>query len=211
MIATIFDIDGTLVQTSAFDDRCYIQAVREVLGHVPIHDDWDKYEKVTDTGILLQILRENNIQDTSCIAKVKTRFTDLIRSCLNDADACHPTRGAREFIQRLCAHDAYKVGFATGGWGCTARLKLQHAGFVVQNQPLTSSDDSDERTEIMKKCLNTLGHTFQKVVYFGDAPWDLIACNTLNWNFIGVGKRLKNKCNLWINDFSDHNTILTML
>ena len=43
MIATIFDIDGTLVESFGFDDACYISAIREVLGEVHIHDDWSKY------------------------------------------------------------------------------------------------------------------------------------------------------------------------
>ena len=37
MIATIFDIDGTLVDSFGFDDACYISAIREVLGEVYIH------------------------------------------------------------------------------------------------------------------------------------------------------------------------------
>ena len=37
MIVTIFDIDGTLVESFGFDDACYISAVREVSGEVHIH------------------------------------------------------------------------------------------------------------------------------------------------------------------------------
>ena len=55
MIATIFDIDGTLVESFGFDGTSYISAVREVLGEVHIDDDWSQYKNVTDTGILRQI------------------------------------------------------------------------------------------------------------------------------------------------------------
>ena len=48
MIATIFDIDGTLVESSGFDDACYISAIREVLGDVYTHDNWSQYKNVTE-------------------------------------------------------------------------------------------------------------------------------------------------------------------
>ena len=41
-IATIFDIDGTLVESSHFDGAYYISAIRDVLGEVCINDDWKK-------------------------------------------------------------------------------------------------------------------------------------------------------------------------
>ena len=63
MIATIFDIDGTLVDSFGFDDACYISAIREVLGEVYIHNDWSKYKNVTDTGSLRQIMEENKIEE----------------------------------------------------------------------------------------------------------------------------------------------------
>ena len=52
MIATIFDIDGTLVESFGFDDACYISAIREVLGEVHIHDDWNVrlYQHFENTG-----------------------------------------------------------------------------------------------------------------------------------------------------------------
>jgi hypothetical protein len=31
----------------------YVRAVKEVLGDVRLHDDWDKYLDVTDSGILI--------------------------------------------------------------------------------------------------------------------------------------------------------------
>ena len=71
MIATIFDIDGTLIESFGFDGDCYINAVKEVLGEVHIYDDWGKYEKVTDSGILSQIMKENGINDNACVEKVK--------------------------------------------------------------------------------------------------------------------------------------------
>ena len=211
MIATIFDIDGTLVENFGFDDACYISAIREVLGEVYIHNDWSKYKNVTDTGSLRQIMEENGIQEKGQIKEVRTRFGELVRQHLQNGGKCRPKEGAIHLINKLLAAEDYKVGFATGGWRHTATMKLRHTGFSLENTVLTSSDDGDERVVIMKKCLLQLGHSFQRVVYIGDAEWDIQATQTLGWHFIGVGARLKGKCEFWIEDFSSYDTFIKML
>ena len=211
MIATIFDIDGTLVDSFGFDDACYISAIREVLGEVHIHDDWSKYKNVTDTGSLRQIMEENNIQETEQIKEVRTRFGELIRQYLQNGGKCRPKEGAIHLIDKLRAADGYAVGVATGGWEHTAKMKLQHAGFNLKNTVLTSSDDGDERVAIMQKCLSALGNRFHRIVYVGDAEWDVQATQELGWHFIGVGTRLKGKCEFWVEDFSCQDTFMKIL
>ena len=211
MIATIFDIDGTLVDSFGFDDACYISAIREVLGKVYIHNDWSKYKNVTDTGSLRQIMEENKIQEVGQVEEVRTKFGELIRQYLQNGGKCLPKEGAIHLINKLLAAEDYEVGFATGGWRHTAKMKLRHAGFNLKNAILTSSDDGDERVVIMKKCLLQLGHCFQRVVYIGDAEWDMQATQELGWHFIGVGARLKGKCEYWVEDFSSYNTFMKML
>lgn len=211
MITTIFDIDGTLVESFDFDNACYISAIREVLGEVHIHDDWSKYKNVTDTGSLRQIMEENKIQEKAQINEVRTKFGEMIRQHLQNGGKYPPKKGAIHLINKLTAADNYEVGFATGGWRHTAKMKLQHAGFNLRNTVLTSSDDGDERVTIMKKCLFALGNNFQRIVYIGDAEWDMQATQELGWHFIGVGARLKGKCNFWVEDFSNYDTFMKML
>ena len=211
MIATIFDIDGTLIESFGFNDACYIAAVRGVLGDVYIHDDWSQYKNVTDTGSLRQIMEENDIQEEGQIKEVRTKFGELIRQYLQNGGKCRPKEGAIYQIDKLLATDGYEVGFATGGWEHTAKMKLQHAGFNLGNTVLTSSDDGDERVVIMKKCLFALGNRFHRIVYVGDAEWDMQATQELGWHFIGVGARLKGKCEFWVEDFSSQRTFMKML
>jgi phosphoglycolate phosphatase-like HAD superfamily hydrolase len=90
-------------------------------------------------------------------------------------------------------------------------MKLQHAGFNLRNTVLTSSDDSDKRVAIMKKCQLALGNCFHRIVYVGDAQWDIQATKELRWHFIGVGTRLKGKCEFWVEDFSCQDTFMKML
>ena len=79
------------------------------------------------------------------------------------------------------------------------------------NIVLFSSDDSDERVEIMKKCLLALGIRFHRIVYVGDAEWDIESAEILGWHFIGVGIRLEGKCECWVEDFSNHHSFMRML
>ncbi|MCE2436220.1 MAG: hypothetical protein J4F29_25390 [Candidatus Latescibacteria bacterium] len=69
MIAVIFDIDGTLVDSFQLD----------VLGDVIIKDNWKHYKNVTDTGILRQIMDENKICEEGQIGKVRNKFGELVR------------------------------------------------------------------------------------------------------------------------------------
>ena len=78
MIATIFDIDGTLVESFDFDGTSYISAIRDVLGEVCIDDDWSKYKNVTDTGLLREIMKENKIQEEGKIEEIRKKFGELI-------------------------------------------------------------------------------------------------------------------------------------
>ena len=211
MIATIFDIDGTLVESFGFDDACYISAIKEVLGEVYIHDDWSKYKNVTDTGSLQQIMEENKIQEKEQIKEVRTKFGELIRQHFQNGGECRPKEGAIHLIDKLLTSDGYEVGFATGGWRHTAKMKLRHAGFNLKNTVLTSSDDGDERVFIMQKCLFALGNCFHRIVYIGDAEWDMQATEELGWHFIGVGTRLKGKCEFWVEDFSRQDIFMKML
>ena len=209
MIATIFDIDGTLVESFDFDGASYISAIREVLGEVCIDDDWSQYKNVTDTGILRQIIAENKIREEGQIEEVRKKFGELIEQYLENGGECRPKKGAICLIDKLLSESA--LGFATVGWKHTAKMKLWHAGFGLRNTVLFSSDDSDERVEIMKKCLSALGDGFHRIVYVGDAEWDIQATKKLRWHFIGVGPRLKGKCEFWVEDFSSYSTFLRML
>ena len=72
-IAVIFDIDGTLVESSGFEDNLYVAAVRDVLGDVCIRKTWNTYSHVTDTGILRQIMEENRIQGEDTVEILHAR------------------------------------------------------------------------------------------------------------------------------------------
>lgn len=196
----IFDIDGTLVDTDGFEGRLYRAAVREILGDVQIRADWHEYEHVTDIGILRDVCRDNRLDSSDVEQLVRTRFGELVSEHLRDASSCSAIAGALAFWKTLRANPAFEIGIATGGWGHTARMKLDSAGYEYAGVPIATSDDGHERTIIMGHCRGKLAPT-TSTVYIGDGEWDLVAAKRLGWRFIGVGERLRGKCREWVPDF----------
>ncbi len=205
MKTVIFDVDGTLIQSFEFDETYYLEATKEVLA-VDLNTDWESYTHVTDTGLLMEHLEKQN--STSSIddiePKVKKIFIEKIRNHL-EREPAEPVPGALDFFHKLKTDPCIALGIATGGWGETAILKLESAGFDISGVPLASSNDHYARIEIMQNANNQIKQITKTESgtpnYFGDAEWDKRACHELGYNFILVGNRTTHQnC---IADFSD--------
>jgi len=189
--AVIFDIDGTLLDSSEHDDRLYRQAVGHVLGDVSLRPALIDYHPVTDTGILLQILEDNRLpEDPEIIAAVKREFCKRVEEFVQENGPFRALPGAQSVIGRLRASEVHCVAIATGGWRRSAEIKLATAGFDIGPVPLATSDDAIERTAIMEYALASIGEEVASVTYFGDGPWDQLACQRLGWAFRAVGPEL---------------------
>jgi len=205
MTAIIFDVDDTLVDSMHFDIKLFVNTVREILGDVVVHDDWRKFKHVTDSGILEQIINENNIAaGKEVFERVRKRFGELVMAHLG-SNPCIPKLGAISAINELNKNKNYTLGIATGGWRHTALMKLRSAGFSIDETTLFSCDDHHERIGIMTCCQDRIARNCNDIVYVGDGEWDLEAAAKLQWGFIGIGARLKGKTEVWIEDFfSEH-------
>ncbi len=191
MHAVIFDIDGTLIDSSSEDEEIYKQAVEHVLGKVRFRPGLDDYDHVTDAGILLQTLEDNGVPpDDDLIHHIQNEFCALIRDHVVKAGPFREIPGARTILRRLHDSDIHAVAIATGGWQRSAIIKLETAGFDIGGIPLASSDDALDRTSIMQVALASIGDSFESVTYFGDGPWDQQACVCLGWSFCSVGPAL---------------------
>lgn len=191
MKAIIFDIDGTLIESTSVDAGLYFSSVNEILGSVIFRKDPDDYEHVTDSGILTQVLNDNgHLFDNEIAASIKAVFIDRIKRHIETAGPFRAIDGAIEFVEMARASHNRRVAIATGGWRESALLKLQSAGFDINGVPVVTSDDSPFRVEIMRSALAMIGDQFESVTYFGDGKWDQRACRSLGWNFVAVGPDL---------------------
>lgn len=183
----VFDIDGTLTDTNAVDDECYLRAVAEVLG-ITASLDWSEAPHVTDSA-LLHWLCERFLARTARdgeIEAVKIRFLALLRSEL----AARPARfrhipGAEDVLVRLRAL-GWDVALATGGWEESARLKLGAISLDPAGIPFASGSDALTRRDILELALARTSARYSRVVSIGDGVWDVQAATQLGWPFVGI-------------------------
>ncbi len=191
MHAVIFDVDGTLLQSTSEDDKLYRSAVESVVGPVRFRDSLVDYDFTTDAGILLQLLDDNGIPNRShMITEIKAQFIDALTKRISVSGPFLEVPGARRFLEALRASRSHSVAIATGGWRETAHLKLRSARFGIDGIPVASSNDGIDRADIMLTALSRLGSGFDTVTYYGDGAWDHDAAERLGWQFVAVGPAL---------------------
>ncbi|MGD8845985.1 MAG: HAD family hydrolase [Desulfobacteraceae bacterium] len=210
MHLVMFDIDGTLVNTTSFEDECYLRAVKKVIPY-QINTDWSSYANATDSGILDEIISENKLDNEKepIHKEVKRLFISYIKKQLRKTQALE-IPGARVFVKLLKNRNDVSLAIATGGWEETAKMKLESAGIDYSNIAFASGSDHKSRAGIMKiaekKCSKEI---FVSKSYFGDAIWDKEASRDLQYNFILVGNRFKHSNQ--IDNYSDHDVALSMI
>jgi len=189
--AVVFDIDGTLLQSAAVDDALYQEAVRSVLGDVRIRSSLSEYSYISDSGILTEIFADNCIPaDPELVDSIKAHFVEALKLHISTEGPFPEIPGARNILSSLSRSLNHSVALATGGWRASALLKLESSGFGGLNVPLATSDDAQDRKEIMRIALSRLGKSFDTVTYYGDGPWDRDASRELGWHFVPVGSAL---------------------
>lgn len=190
--AVIFDIDGTLLQSAREDDLLYRRAIEDVLGPVQFREELADYTHVSDSGILMQLLQDNDLEaDPEIITSVKGQFLAATAKYVSDFGPFQEVPGARSVLSRLQKSERHAVAIATGGWRHTAQYKLRSAGFELDEVPLKTSDDAIDRVEIMQLALQSLGDELESITFYGDGRWDELACRKLGWSFRAVGATLQ--------------------
>jgi phosphoglycolate phosphatase-like HAD superfamily hydrolase len=198
----VFDIDGTLTDTNAVDDDCYLRAVSQVLGADVRRTDWADAPHVTDAAILewlCQRHRGRSLQEGE-LDRARRLFVDILRAEL--ASGPHRFRaipGAADVFARL-GSAGWQIAVATGGWEVSARLKLQAIGISHEGLAFASASDAHTRTEIVELAVARLatGHAAvaqrlgtrrpdgDRVVSIGDGVWDVRTAAALGVPFIGI-------------------------
>ena len=195
MKLVLLDIDGTLTDTNRIDTSCFVQAIADTFGFRDINTDWSAYANATDSGICEQLVCEflGRLPADDEIPRARRRFHSLLREALStDPVLCHAIAGGPLFLQKLLDVPNCAVGFATGGWNITARLKLTTAGYDHKAIPMASCDDACRRIEICKTAATRLIEKFnvrmvEQITYVGDGAWDARAAAALGYRFVGVG------------------------
>jgi len=125
------------------------------------------------------------------VARARKDFVEgLTRELSAHAGRFGEVRGARAAIESLPAA-GWDVAVATGGWGASARLKLQAASLAIDDAVIACADDALSRAEIIRVAIaraeRRYGHRFDRIVTVGDGQWDATAAALLSLPFIGIG------------------------
>ena len=209
----MFDIDGTLVDSTGFDGALYAQAVREVL-HVDVDETWQSYRNVTDSGILDELLGQPQFGRSreELRARVKRRFTELVHDYVaSRPQAVREIPGAKALLETLYTLPAVRVAVATGGWLETATLKLTSIGCNLATIASATSSDELAKTRIMQLAEHRAmhGELPRTRTYFGDTNYDKRASAELGYRFIAVGRRVEHEHRF--DDFADREAVLACL
>jgi len=208
-----FDIDGTLVVSADFDGELYAEAVQDVLG-IDIDTDWSRYENVTDSGILEEVLRKHVPADqrVRLAREVHEAFVGRTgRYVAENSGLIREVPGALALVEALRKSPGVRVCLATGGWAETAELKLRAIGLEPDGLAMATGSDASRRTDIMRLAESraTQGAVAGRRTYFGDGVWDQKAAGELGYNFVAVGDGVSH--DVAFADLQDIDAILSHL
>ncbi len=191
----MFDMDGTLTDSCAIDENCYVLAIQQALNLSDVRTDWDGYAHTTSSFCLEEIVRHaRGRPPTSAESRaVQIRMVELMAEIeQRKGRRTREVPGAAACLRALAA-TGYAVAIASGDWELTARHKLTAAGIPFVDLPSAFCEASHVRTEIMRTAAARAAthhgcSNFERIVYVGDGSWDVRACRELGWPFVGVGQ-----------------------
>ncbi len=195
----IFDIDGTLTDSKAIDDACFVETFKEVFDMDIGELNWSKFKNVTDTSITTEILSEKFSGEELDEAFEKLKYYFLKR--LSNASIENPLSfqevpGSKAFFDLIKSR--YHVGIGTGSWSNSGLIKLNAIGIKADDYPFGNCDNFVSREGMVQDAIRQAKTHYEKeefseIVYFGDGVWDYKTCKNLSIRFIGIDSHNDNK------------------
>ena len=185
----ILDVDGTLVQSLEAEALLYPRACEQALALSGVSSDWDSYRCPSDRGIVRELVERHFGREASRedYAQVEQHFLVLIQDAYSqEPRLCLPVPGAIEAIRRFRQLPELALSIATAGWPLTATHKLAVAGFAVEDIPIATSHDAEEKADIMRVAVERAAahygvNQFESLICFGDSPGDASAASELGY------------------------------
>lgn len=188
----IFDVDGTLVYSNHIDSQCFAQTYEQRYERPFPTIDWTKYPHVTDHTIFRTVIRQHFEREATAdeIDKFQMQYIGLLQT----NRLCRPVEfqevnSARQTIDKLRNDERFVVGVATGGWQRPACVKLNHVKIPARELLLSGADGKETREEIIEHVVGMARLQFSnisRIVYIGDAIWDVETTRRMNMNFVGI-------------------------
>ena len=196
MELVIFDVDGTLVYSERRDSQCFAQAYEQLYGRSFPTLDWHQFPHVTDTTIFDTVIRQHfdRRHDPAEVLPFQELYMSLLRKKRqSQPHLFREIPGAKVAVQSLGQREGRMIGIGTGGWQQPAALKLQHVGIEVDRRLFSGADGKTNREAILQQTIDRAaeinGGAVTRVVYIGDAVWDVRTTRNMQIDFVGIRRR----------------------
>lgn len=190
----LFDIDGTLLYSEKVDSRCFANSYKAIFGLPFPTIDWTKFTEVTDHVIFRTAFNDHFGRYPT--ERERTNFEDHYLAGLNASREAQPEEfrevpGAAKLWQLLEDDERFVPGIATGGWQRPAAIKLAHVGIPAAHPYAGYANDKFSRVDILREAIDLVSeaHDIDRIVYVGDASWDVTTTQKMGLPLIGVRRR----------------------
>src|SRR6266536_3081083 len=165
MKLVIFDIDGTLTQTSRVDEICFTRAFADTHGLDVLADHWIDCPHVSDSGVtqhLFQYYFGRDPRDHESGA-IKQRLVDLLEEHHRlDRSYFAEIPRAAETFNRLVEGRGWAKAIATGCWQPSAEMKLRAASINYHGVPGGFAEDGVARESIVGAAISRSRDSYRR-------------------------------------------------
>ena len=219
----IFDIDGTLLYSNKIDSQCFADTYQRRYQRPFPTIDWTHFPHVVDTTIFATVIRDQfgREPEEAEVIDFQEEFVALLeeKRRLNPGDFQEVPK-AKDCIEQLLVNPQYRVGIATGGWQRPAMVKLRHVGIPTAPLLISCADGKVSREEILQEVIdgaNKEPGEIERIVYIGDAIWDVQTTRNMQLPFIGLRREgdhqhlLEAGAQAVLSDYRDYDQFLKLI
>lgn len=187
----LFDVDGTLIESSKVHSQAFSEAFVKVYG-VDTTIDIIEHHGMTDPEIVFEVLGKVGLDEQTIKAGFQHCMKMLIESFneLVNRDGVVVLDGVRELLQELERRDM-SLGLVTGNLESIARGKLKRVGLNRHFRIGAFGSDQLRRAGLVKLAITRAQESFglqfsNNVFLFGDTPKDIRAGKEGGARTVGV-------------------------
>ena len=190
-ILALFDIDNTLIRSSAGHKQAYREAVKDVYG-IEAEMYAINHHGMTDQEIIFKVMRKYKLaEDTiafklkKCMEVMELKYAEIVKS-----ENIIVLDGVGELLSKLQQNDVL-CGLVTGNLKKIARAKLKKIGIDHYFKIGGFGSDHMDRAVLAKLAIKRAEDKFnlyrrRSIFLFGDAPQDMRAGKAAGARSIGV-------------------------